>query len=211
MAVVLPTRSRSPRALRSISCSSSVCPMASRPTIWSGSTVNRWQPTKSCKKGTESASRRPRSKGPDRGQLKVCSMRGAGNPADAPHLVTGPREGEHMQDDTKGTLRAANRISSHVQRLLAAPGMVELPERDWIHCQDLIRQIDRCRTRGWNLAAAVLNDRLDHAIEYCLERLQQISRQLSAAGRLLPAQTAREIFCDLVALSDEFEGVTIDV
>jgi hypothetical protein len=88
--------------------------------------------------------------------------------------------------------------------------MVELPERDWIHCQDLLRQIDQCRSHGWNLAAAVLSDRLDRAIEYCLERLQEISRQLSTAGRISPPQTTREIFRDLVALADEFEGVTID-
>jgi hypothetical protein len=56
-----------------------------------------------------------------------------------------------------------------------------------------------------------LEDRLERALSRCSERLQEISRHVSSSGRISPPQTAREIFRDVVALSDEFESVTIDV
>ena len=55
-----------------------------------------------------------------------------------------------------------------------------------------------------------LKDRLERALERCSDRLQEISRQVSGSAGCCPPQTVREIFGDLVALSDEFEGVTID-
>ncbi|HEV8068976.1 MAG TPA: hypothetical protein VGP76_14665 [Planctomycetaceae bacterium] len=115
-----------------------------------------------------------------------------------------------MHDNQKILLRAAERISSHLIRLNGAPLPVDLPDGDWTQCQSLMRQIDLCTTRNWNYAAVVLKDRLERALERCSDRLQEISRQVSGSSRLLPPQTTREIFGDLVALSEEFEGVTID-
>jgi hypothetical protein len=51
---------------------------------------------------------------------------------------------------------------------------------------------------------------LERALERCSDRLREIGRQVSGSGWLAPLQSVREIFKDLVALSDEFEGVTID-
>ena len=112
-----------------------------------------------------------------------------------------------MHDNQKILLRTAERISSHLHGLKAAPIPVELPDGDWTQCQSLMRQIDLCTNRNWHHAAAVLKDRLERALERCSDRLQEISRQVSGSSRLLPPQTTREIFDDLVALSDEFEGV----
>jgi hypothetical protein len=66
-----------------------------------------------------------------------------------------------MHDNQKRLLRAAERISSHLQRLDAAPASVELPEADWTDCRSLLRQIDLCRNRNWKHAAALLQDRLE--------------------------------------------------
>jgi hypothetical protein len=115
-----------------------------------------------------------------------------------------------MHDNQKILFRAAERISSHLQRLRAVPITFDVPDGDWVQCQSLMRQIDLCTTRNWHHAAAALKDRLERALERCSDRLQEISRQVSGSSRLLPPQTTREIFGDLVALSDEFEGVTID-
>jgi len=115
-----------------------------------------------------------------------------------------------MHDNQKVLLRAAERISSHLQRLRAVPITFELPDGDWVQCQSLRRQIDLCTHRNWTHAAAVLEDRLERSLERCSDRLQEIRRQVSGSGRLMPPQTVREIFKDLIALSDEFEGVRVD-
>jgi hypothetical protein len=115
-----------------------------------------------------------------------------------------------MHNNQRILLRAAERIASHLHRLKAAPLPVDLPDGDWSQCQFLLRRIDLCTKRQWNHALALLADHLERALEHCSGRLQEISRQVSASGRRLPPQTVREIFGDLVALSDEFEDVTID-
>jgi len=115
-----------------------------------------------------------------------------------------------MHDNQKLLLRAAERISSQLKRLRGAPLPVDLPDGEWTQCQSLMRQIDLCTTRNWHYAAAVLKDRLERSLERCSDRLQEISRQVSGSSRLLSPQTTREIFGDLVALWDEFEGVAID-
>jgi hypothetical protein len=107
-------------------------------------------------------------------------------------------------------LRTAERISSQLQRLRAAPISIELPDGDWAQCRSLIRQIDLCDARNWAHAAGLLKDRLERALERCSDRLQEIRRQASGFGRLAPLQSVREIFSDLAALSAEFEGVVID-
>jgi hypothetical protein len=115
-----------------------------------------------------------------------------------------------MHKNQRILLRTAERISSHLQRIRSAPISTELPDGDWARCQCLIRQMDLCDARNWAHAAGLLKDRLERAIERCSERLQEIHRQVSGAGRLAPLQTLREIFADLTALSDEFESVAID-
>jgi hypothetical protein len=115
-----------------------------------------------------------------------------------------------MHDNQKILLRAAERISSHLQGLRAVPITFELPNSDWDQCQSLMRQIELCTNRNWNHAAAVLEDRLERSLEQCSDRLREIIRQVSASGRLLLPQTVREIFKDLIVLSDEFEGVKVD-
>src|SRR5262249_34119131 len=115
-----------------------------------------------------------------------------------------------MDTNQKMLLRTAERISSHLQRLSAAPIQVELPDADWAQCRSLIRQIDLCANRNWAHAADLLKDRLEPALERCSDRLREIAREVSGVERLAPLQSVREIFKDLVALSDEFEDVTID-
>jgi hypothetical protein len=115
-----------------------------------------------------------------------------------------------MHDNQKQLLRAADRISSHLHGLRAVPLPVDLPDGDWNQCQSLMHQIDLCTARNWSHAAAQLSHCLEHALERCRNRLQEITLQVSGAGQLLPPQTIRDVFGDLVALSDEFEGVTVD-
>jgi hypothetical protein len=115
-----------------------------------------------------------------------------------------------MHDHQKTLLRNAEQISSQLQRLRAVPITFELPDGDWVECQSLMRRIDLCTKRNWTHAAAVLKDRLERSLECCSDRLREISRQVSASSRLQLPPTVREIFRDLIALSDEFEDVKVD-
>jgi hypothetical protein len=115
-----------------------------------------------------------------------------------------------MDTNQKILLRTAERISSQLQHLSASPIQIELPDADLAQCRALIHKIDLCTSRNWVHAAGLLKDRLEPALERCSDRLREIGRQVSGVGRLAPLQSVREIFKDLVALSDEFEGVTID-
>jgi hypothetical protein len=115
-----------------------------------------------------------------------------------------------METQHRILLRTAERISSLLQRSRAAPDSFELPETDWTYAQLFLRQLDTCRHRAWPYAAAVVEDRLERALERCIERFQEIRRQVARQGSPLFIQRTREIFRDLVALSDEFEGVSID-
>ena len=107
-------------------------------------------------------------------------------------------------------LRAAEQIGAHLQQLPHRQREIELPERDWDHCQILLRQIHRAEGRGWTGAAAVLQDRLEQAIAHCAERLQELSRQSSLSKRRTRPLSVSELFRDLAALADEFDGVSID-
>jgi len=115
-----------------------------------------------------------------------------------------------MHTNHKILLRTAERISSHLQRLRASPVSIDLPDGDWAQCRSLIHQIDLCANRNWTHAGGLIKDCLERALERCSDRLREIAREVSGSGRLAPIQSDREVFKDLVALSDEFEGVTID-
>ncbi len=115
-----------------------------------------------------------------------------------------------MHKTQKTLLRSAERIASHLQHLRAAPSSFELPDEHWDQCRCLIRLIDLCARRGWLQAAGLLKDRLERSVERCSERLRDISRQSAGFGRLAPLQSLREIFEDLIALTDEFERVAVD-
>jgi hypothetical protein len=115
-----------------------------------------------------------------------------------------------MHKNQKSLLRVAERIASRLRRLRAAPIPFELPDEHWDLCQRLIRQIDLCTSHNWLHAAGLLKDRLEYALERCSDRLRDIGRQASGYGWLAPLQPVREIFQDLTALADEFEGVALD-
>jgi hypothetical protein len=115
-----------------------------------------------------------------------------------------------MQTQHRILLRTAERISSHLQRTRAAPVSIELPETDWAYAQLFLRQLDICRERTWPHAAALLEDRLERALERCSERFQEIRGRVLRPRSPLFIQRTRDIFRDLVALTDEFEGVSID-
>jgi hypothetical protein len=115
-----------------------------------------------------------------------------------------------MRNDQKVLWRAADQIASHLQRFKAAPTSIELPEAEWLQCQSLRRNLDRCAARHWQHAAALLNDSLERSLERFVDRIRDTSRQLAASGPFTPTQSVGDIFRDLVALSDDFEGLTID-
>jgi len=115
-----------------------------------------------------------------------------------------------MYPDVRVLFRAAEGIRGQLRQAAVAAGNVELPEAHWTECQSLVRQLRQVADHGWINAQAILQDRLERALVRCLERFQEIVRQSSSSqGRPAPP-TVREVFDDLVALSDEFDGLSID-
>ncbi len=116
-----------------------------------------------------------------------------------------------MQPSVRILFRTAECIRGQLHRAAVASGEVELPEAHWTECQALVRQLRRAADHGWINAQPILQDRWERAVSLCVERLQEVVRQ-SAWSQARPAPpTAREVFGDLAALSDEFDSLSIDL
>lgn len=106
------------------------------------------------------------------------------------------------------------RTAASIQRQLApiAPttDLDELPVAAWERCQQLVQLAARCRAGGWKAAERECHHRLRRTLD-------EVSRQLEAitTGLRRPQTSYRqslgEIYTDLVALGEEFSGLSIDL
>ena len=115
-----------------------------------------------------------------------------------------------MHDSQKHCYAPQSGYSSHLQRVGAVPTTFELPDRDWVQCRSLMRQIDLCTQRNWTHAAAVLEDRLNGPFERAPTACRKSADKSPApeGSRLLkPSARSSKIS---ITLSDEFEGVRVD-
>jgi hypothetical protein len=108
-------------------------------------------------------------------------------------------------------LRAAQRIHAQLQSARTKSTDIELPEADWNHCQSVIRRMHRAQSCGWHNAAQALWQGLDYPLRACAERLEAVARQVSSAEQPSNVASVRDIFGDLVVLSDEFEGLSLEL
>ncbi len=89
---------------------------------------------------------------------------------------------------------------------------IDLPFYAWNSIQDLKRQIDTARRRGWHGAAKRLREDLAYAVSDCRRQLDDLYHKLADANGT-PCQhvSATDVYGDLVALKNEFEEVDIDL
>jgi hypothetical protein len=116
-----------------------------------------------------------------------------------------------MPPNQRMLLRAAECIRSQLCRAASTSEEVDFPDAHWNECQALGRQLARAATRGWVNSQAILQDRLERGIASCLERLQQALKQISSFRSKISPPTARAIFNELSALSDDFDTFAVDL
>jgi hypothetical protein len=95
-------------------------------------------------------------------------------------------------------------VRSHQRRL------VELPVSAWEACLRITRQIRRAELRGWHLAAGELTTDLRYSLAAFESQVADILRELPSSTLTEKSLTTREIYEDLVALSEEFEEIHYD-
>jgi hypothetical protein len=89
---------------------------------------------------------------------------------------------------------------------------VYLPNYGWDCIQKLQRQIQMARARGWHAALKRLHEDLSEALSDFRRQLDMPIQQLQTTSRFPRRKaTATDIYCDLLALEQEFEDYRLDV
>ena len=104
-------------------------------------------------------------------------------------------------------------VAIHAQ-LLSRRGrepLIELPIESWQRCSDLVRQIRRAQLRGWHLAANELLRDLRYTIPSIEHELTALLQKLPRPMETDRIATTGDIYQDLVALKEEFEGLDYDL
>lgn len=112
-----------------------------------------------------------------------------------------------MDQRQRALFRVANQIANSVSanRNIAE---VQLPVSHWQRVIDLQRRRRRAYQHGWLMAAIRVSKDLDHAIADLQQIVQALSTSKSNPTDAVVAST-NELYRDLLALSHEFESVTV--
>ena len=116
-----------------------------------------------------------------------------------------------MDPINKTAMRAAVLIHEQLAGGTRHDLPIYLPEYSWNNIQQLRRQIDRARERGWHRAAARLTEDLAGALDDCRRELENAHRTLQSCPTQRHVSSASDIYRDILALYDEFEEVDIDL
>ena len=87
---------------------------------------------------------------------------------------------------------------------------VELPTATWQQCEVLLRQMHLAQQYGWQLAAGRLQRDLQEMLRRLHGELIGIDRMLMPIRNDLGCLSVRDIHADLLALHEEFDGVSFD-
>ena len=87
---------------------------------------------------------------------------------------------------------------------------VELPTSTWQQCEVLLRQMHLAQQHGWQLAAGRLQRDLQEMLRRLHGELIGIDRMLMPIRNDLGCLSVRDIHADLLALHEEFDGVSFD-
>ncbi len=116
-----------------------------------------------------------------------------------------------MDPINKTALRAAVLIHEQLASGPRQDSRIYLPEYSWNNIQQLRRQIDRARQRGWHRAARRLTEDLTGGLDECRCQLENAIRVLQSHPPKRQVSSASDIYRDILALYDEFEEVEIDL
>ena len=116
-----------------------------------------------------------------------------------------------MDPINKKALKAAVLIHEHMAAGQRRDASVYLPEYSWNSVQQLRRQIEMARERGWHRAAASLAEDLGRRLDDCRRELESALHALRACPAERPVSPASDVYRDILALYDEFEEVEIDL
>jgi hypothetical protein len=114
---------------------------------------------------------------------------------------------KHAQDPL---VRLAMAIHAQLVARRRAVRLDELPADRWSRCETLVRDVRRAELRGWHLAAGEVRRDLQYAVRSLQLELLALADRLEATPPGAPTPTLRDVYEDLVALEEEFEGLDYD-
>lgn len=115
-----------------------------------------------------------------------------------------------MRSINKSLLRLAVAIHSQLAAPHLTKPLIELPVGSWDRCSQLGRQIRRAQLRGWHLAASELLKDFGYKILSFEDELAVVRERLPRPTGTPSIATIRDIYQDLLALSQEFEELNFD-
>ena len=116
-----------------------------------------------------------------------------------------------MKPINKAALRAAVLIHEQLAGGPRYEWPVYFPEYAWNNIQRCRRQIDLARQRGWHGAAKQLIADLAGTLDDCRRQLENACHTLQSNPHKRNAASTSDLYRDILALDDEFEGVKIDL
>ena len=116
-----------------------------------------------------------------------------------------------MDPINKTALRAAVLIHEQLAGSKRQDVPLYLPEYSWNNIQQLRRQIDLARQRGWHGAARRLTEDLANTLDNCRRELENALRAIQSHSVERRVSSASDIYRDILALENEFEEVDIDL
>lgn len=115
-----------------------------------------------------------------------------------------------MNDLRRMAIRAAVRIHEQVAGRDIPPDDIQLPEYSWQRVQRLKRQFIRAHEHGWRLAEKALFRDMADILQRVQYELEGAVRRVEAYRKPRQAISPNEIYRDIVALKQEFDGLEID-
>jgi len=86
-----------------------------------------------------------------------------------------------------------------------------LPSSAWEAVESLASRITRARSRGWNLAAALLLQQLRFEVQCCRDRLGDFAGNLQPDANSQAVPSSNDLIREVFALENEFVEVSIDL
>lgn len=116
-----------------------------------------------------------------------------------------------MNEQKRMAIRAAVLIGEHVSGRGTQSDTIRLPEHSWQQVQRLKRQAVLANERGWHLAERTLLHDLTDSLRRFQYEVEGSVRQVETHRKPRPEVSPAEIYRDILAVQQEFEGCEIDL
>ena len=112
---------------------------------------------------------------------------------------------------SRQAIRAALRVHEHLQGAGSLVNVGALPAGRWQELRRVSSRFELAQQRNWRVASASVVSELDYQLRRFTSELESIRTDLSQARHQERISPASVIAADLLALSAEFEAVSIDL